>query len=415
MIKSYKGNSLVVTVVISLVLAIICSSIILLAYYNRQQQLKNDIELQLQRDVESSTNLILADSSVYPNPVSDTIDLFGEGKDSLEIKKELWGIFQVATVKSFHNRVSRERSFFYGPAMPDYMNACLYVADHRRPIAVVGYTKLIGDGYLPGAGIKTSYIGQRGFENNKLIAGEIKTSQDSLPVLSKNVLDYLHKVLSGNLIISSKFISDSLEQDFSDTAVYIYSKEKISLSNCSFKGHIQIKSDIAIEIDPSAQLNNVMLVAPCIRFKEGTKAIAQALASDSLVIEKNCVFEYPSALILKKENNSTLQNRLLIAENCKIKGVVLSLCNNNDLYKTFVEVGGETKIMGVIYTMGYLALKGNIEGIAMTDFFIYKSPTTTYENYLVDITINRIRLPGYFLIPSIFNSSKTQDIIQWVK
>ena len=415
MIKSYKGNSLVVTIVISLVLAIICSSVILLAYYNRQQQFRNEIDQRLRINLESATNLVLVDSAVYSRPVLETIDLFEEKKDSVSIKKELWGIFQVATIRSFHNRLSKERSFFYGPSMPAYMNACLYVSDHNRPVAVVGDTRLTGDGYLPVAGLKSSYIAQRGFNNDKLIEGSIKNSGDSLPGLRKEVLDNLNNLLFSKPAVYSQNSIDSIEQDFSDTAVSVYSREKIILRNCFLSGHIQIKSDSEIEIDSSARINNLILVAPCIRFREGVKTTVQALASDSLIVEKNCLFEYPSVLVLLKKNNFALQNRLFIAANCKIEGVILSLCNNNDLYKTFVEIGNKTTITGVIYTMGYLVLKATVKGIVMTDFFIYRSPATIYENYLVDVTINREQLPGYFLVPSIFPSSTVGGIIQWVK
>jgi hypothetical protein len=415
MIKSYKGNSLVVTVVISLVLAIVCSSVILLAYYNRHQQLRVDAEHRLQINLESATNLVLADSSISFHLTVDTLDLFKEKKDSVEIKKELWGLFQVAGIKSFYRNFSKERRFFYGPSLPAYMNACLYLADHKRSIALVGNTNLTGDGFLPEAGIKASLIDQKKFTNTKLIDGSIKKSKDSLPPLNKRILNNLSDLIQYKLQKDSQDIPDSLQQSFADAPVYFYKKTKISLVNCSLSGHIFIKSDDAIEIDSTARLNNIILVAPSIHFKEGVKTTVQAFATDSLIVDKNCSFEYPSVLLMLKMKNATIQNKMVIGENCKLDGIILSVCRSDDFYKTLVEVGENFKMKGVIYTMGHLNLKGKVEGVVLTDFFVYKSPTTTYENYLVDVSINRKRLPEYFLASSVFSISASNGIIQWIK
>jgi hypothetical protein len=416
MIRSYKSNSLVITVIISLVLAITCSSAILLALYNRQEQVKDNVQQKLQRNLESATNLVLADSAIYIAPVFDSLDLFDETKDSVIIKKEFWGLFQMASIRATSNNFSKQKNFFYGETVPDYMDGCLYVADHSRPIAVVGDTKLIGDAYLSRSGIKTSYIDQRGFNNNKLIEGMIKKSEDSLPGLRGNCLSNLYRLLKGGQALYSQNIPDSLDKSFTDSAFSFYKNEKITLRNCFLNGHVLIKSDSAIEIEPSARLNNIILVAPSIHFKAGvTAATVQAFATDSLIVEKGCSFQYPSILLLLKMNNSNLQNRMVIGNDCEINGELISVCNNSDLYKTSVEIGKNTKINGIIYTMGFLTLKGIVNGTVMTDFFIYKSPSTIYENYLVDITINREQLSEFFLVPAIFKGSTSQEIVQWVK
>lgn len=411
---SFKGNSLVVTVVISLILAIICSSVIMLAYLNRTQQFKDGLDDKLRANLESAINIVLADTLITTSPIVDRVDLFDEGKDSVIMKKELWGIFQVGTVAAFHGRFSKQNVFFYGPFTPPYMEGCLYVADHDRGIAVVGNAKLIGDGYLPPAGIKPAYIDQRGYNNDKLIYGKIKESARSLPLLKTQIMKRLDTLLF-HQSISSAEIPDSASQNFSDTALNFYRKGTIVLSNCSFTGHILIKSDTAIEVDASAKLKDVVLVAPVIRFRKGTNAVVQAFAADSLIIEEGCGFEYPSAFVMIKRKEATLQNKMMIGSNCRIQGIILSACNDKDLYRSSVEIGSGTKIRGVIYTMGYLTLRADVEGVTMTDFFIYRSPAATYENYLVDIVLDRRQLPGHFLLPSVFDNSSAQEIVQWVK
>jgi hypothetical protein len=57
-IKNLRGGSLIVTVVIALVLAILCSSLVLLAYYNRQNEQTTNIEYRLNNNIESRYNYL---------------------------------------------------------------------------------------------------------------------------------------------------------------------------------------------------------------------------------------------------------------------------------------------------------------------------------------------------------------------
>ena len=419
-IKKLRSSSLVVTVVISLILSIFCSSLILLAYYNRQSQKIADIETRINNNVKSAINLVLADSSIYDRPHIDTIDLFNDEKDSVIIVRKLWGIFEVAEIKVFYGKFSKKKIFFYGNAMSDDLNGCLYLADHQRPLSLVGETKLIGDVYISRSGIKTSYINQRSFSYNRLLEGKIKTSDEFLPPLQDATMNNLNTFFlqCNNKIIDQKIDertnNDSISIDFTDSALVISKNGRLRLENCNLSGQIIILSDNGIEVNESASLKNVILVAPSIIFKKGFKGTAQAIASDSLIVENECVFDYPSSLILIKHEVQTIQNRLAIGENCKFTGNVISICKKDDRYKSYVEIKRGTSINGIVYTMGYLNLQTGINGTVMTDFFIYRTPTTIYENHLVDVELNRMKLSDFFLVPSIFRESGKRGIIQWV-
>ena len=420
-IKRLASSSLVITVVISLILSIFCSSVILLAYYNRQSQKATDIESRISDNLASVTNLVLADSVVYQISHTDSFDLFNEGRDSVLTDRYLWGLYEVASVKSYYGKFSKEASFFYGPTMGDSLDACVYLAEHQRPLSLVGNVRLIGDAYLSKAGLKTSYIDQRGFSYDKLIQGKIKISDASLPGLNVKVIDNIKALLQMcndtglNRNVTEGVNQDSVFRSFKESVLIKFQKGKLFLSNCKLQGKIIIMSDSAIEVDQTARLKNVIIVAPVIVIKQGFQGTVQAIASDSLIVENNCIFEYPSALVLVKKETETLQNRMIIGENCSISGLLFSGCMNNDLYKSFVEIKDNTRVNGIVYIMGYLNLKADITGVVLTDFFIYKTPTTIYENYLVDVQINRLKLSEYFLTSSLINSPGNKGIIQWLK
>ncbi len=415
------AGSLVLTIIIALILSILSSALILIGYYNRLSYKTDEIKERVDRNFESTVNLVLSDTAIYQNDFTDSLDLFGEGSDSVKITKSLWGIFEIARIKSFYGKFFREECFFYGTSMDGSLNACLYMADHQRPLSLVGETKLIGDAYLPKAGLKTSYIAQRGFSSTKLIDGSIKPSDQFLPVLNEEIKNNITQLLEKRNIRTfnngkaNLFNKGSILNNFKDSTLIYTQDGNLVLTDLILDGRVIIIASGLITVEPSAALSNVILVASGIVFKTGFHGKVQAIGTDSIIVQNNCIFNYPSALLLIKSESEILQNRMIIGEGNNINGLLVSICRNDDLYKSYVEIGNNTTFNGMIYSMGYLNLKTDITGIVLTDFFIYKTPSAIYENHLVDIEINRKNLSDYFLTSSIIRSDEKKGILQWVK
>lgn len=408
------------TIVIALILAILCSSLILAGYYNKYNIINAAVNRKLVRNEESVINLLLSDTTIHCNSTEEKMDLFGQDEDSVIVRRGTWGLFQFASVFSFQTRFKREKSFFYGTAVPGFMDACLYLADHQKPVSLIGNTKLKGNAYLSKAGIKPGYIDQRGFNFSSLIEGKIKNSYSDLPAINQNMFACLLPLLSqakstseskGDINVDE---GDSIIQHFRDTALYIFRPEKIILRDISLKGQIIISSTDLIEVSASANLEDVILVAPRIRFHSQFEGTVQAIASDSLILEAGCVLNYPSSLVLIKQTTREIQNVLKIAENCTIRGTVVVYTDQKDIFKSYVETGDNTKIEGIMYTSGYLFLRGEVDGIVLTDYFIYKSPSTIYENHLVDVELNRNKLSPYFAGATIFDNTSPKKVIKWL-
>lgn len=418
--NSVPGNALVLTIVIALILAILCTSLILLAYYNRQHQLTNEIVQRLDRNLGSSTQLLLSNPVMSVASQQDTLDLFSEERDSVLIHTAPWGIFQIATVTAWNGRFEKQRSFIFGAALPDYMNGCLYLADHKRPLSLVGHTILTGDVYTSKAGVKAAYINQRGFDNDKLVDGKIQNSQEALPETNKGVIEYLYQLTKpdsvGDHMQNALQPGDSMIQRFNDSTAFLYSKTVLNLDAFKLKGHIIIKSDSIIEVGAATVCEDVILVAPVIRFAKGFTGSVQAIATDSLLAEPGCMFEYPSALILLKRPNITWQNVMRIGNGCQVNGIIMTKCDNADRFKTFAEIQPDCRINGIAYIMGFLAFsKATVSGTLLTDFFIYKTPSMLYENHLVDASVNRRSLSRYFIGSAIFKNASRKEIMKWVQ
>lgn len=171
---------------------------------------------------------------------------------------------------------------------------------------LVGNTKIIGDVLLPEQGVKSGNIAGTSYYGNQLIYGSVSNSIDNFPKI-KN-LEYLKNFIKYPTIVEGVpfELEDALELHqsfFEKTAIY-QEENAIYLANISLRGNIIISSKTAIYVAASATLENLILIAPKISIDENFKGSFQAFATENIVVEKQCVLSYPSALMLLKNEAS---------------------------------------------------------------------------------------------------------------
>jgi hypothetical protein len=399
---------------ISVIVGLLCSLLLLLAYNNLFFQKSLEAEERVSRNIRSAIDLVLADTSIVLEEQVLSKDLFESAGDSVCIKKENWGIFSIASVVASYKGKRKIKNFFFGAGIISPLDGCLYIADHKTPLLLVGNTRLTGDAFLPPAGIRPGYIDQRGFDHEKLINGKVRDADDSLPFIDQRLIARLTNVPRGPI---ESYLSDTMDRSFSDTPRTIYMKNQTLLSACRISGHILILSDSAVRISADAKLENVIVSAPVIEVDPGFSGAVQLQASDSIILHNDCHLRYPSALILFKKSGASFQPKIRIGENCDLTGVVLSHCpgpDRNDLIKTYVELGRNSVVTGYIYASGSLELKGSVHGTVLADQFISKFNFSILVNYLVDVEIDRSALPSSFTGPHIFTNPGQNKVIQWV-
>src|SRR5947209_8220553 len=95
-----KASALYIVIVIALVIALICSSLIAVAYFyssQYQQKFRHD---RLINNLNSGINILLAGrESMYLE--ENTFSLLGRDEDSVSIKRLPWGIYNVGICKAF--------------------------------------------------------------------------------------------------------------------------------------------------------------------------------------------------------------------------------------------------------------------------------------------------------------------------
>lgn len=125
--KTVNGNALIITIVFAIIIGILTSALILLAYYNRLQQSNEIIRDKLVRNVQSGITLLLTDTVGLNSNSERFIDLFNHQTDSVEITTRNWGLYKVGLVRSFDIKKEKTRLCIYGEMLPLNFSAAIYL------------------------------------------------------------------------------------------------------------------------------------------------------------------------------------------------------------------------------------------------------------------------------------------------
>lgn len=417
--KKLPAGALISTLVIALILAITCSTLLMGLYHFRYFQTKNEIAERLDTNIESAMTLALSDSQIYPAPVRDSLLLFEATKDSVFFYKELWGIFPLATITVTYKSRKKERSFLYGASAHTYSDATVYLADHNRPLSVTGDTYIAGKLYLPKSGLRSGFFNEKEFSGKKLIEGQMDSSKTDLPPLDTSFIQYF-KILSGMhgdypiLPPSTPAISNAF---IKEAEIYRVNSQN-DCSNRSLSGKIMVVCDDILELDSSCHLQDVILIAPYIHFKEGFSGTVQAFALDSIIIGNNCRFKYPSSLVATGHPDSSVNtgSTITIHEGSVVNGAVIALSiNNSTATRPIINVEKGAVINGLLYNEGHTCLKGKVAGAVYTNFFVEKNNAVSILNNLTEAIIvesNWLSQGSYF---TFFKEAHRKQIVKWLK
>jgi hypothetical protein len=343
--------------------------------------------------------------------------VFEELTDSVTIKQHRWGLFTIAFLNARYEQFEKSSSFLYGNALPKYMDQCIYLADRKRSLFLVGQTKLTGDLTVPDAGIKPGFVNQKGFAFESLYEGKPTSSKPVLPPLDSVEVLELKKMVSlidsavGGLV-RSESNSDSIAVGF-DSETYLYfSKDSISLSNKTLSGNIIVISARHISIDSFSLLKDIIIVAPSVTLGKGFKGNIQVFATDTLIVKEGVTLNYPSVLALVSLAKETGNPKIMIEKDVSICGIILAF-KSHEKNLPSIRIDKGFMMEGIYYCNGFTAMAGKVNGIVLADLFIHESGNILYENYLVDVQINRREMSGFFIGSPIFSSPGKKEIINW--
>jgi hypothetical protein len=416
-----RSNALFVVIVMSLVIGIIISAFVLLSMHYRFYVRKNLLHQRVELNAASGVELILAEGNRFTYGVDSPIDLFGTGADSVFLKKMRWGIFDVGVSRSCSRGVEAVRAFQIGSKPGELASAAVYLVDEGSSLAISGKTLLKGVCYLPEAVVRPVQISGNFFSGTKLVDGAVKRSATKLPPIDNQAVEKILDLfdaksdsLSRQFLMATDNIK-KIERSFRDTTMLVRKSGPLTLTG-NYSGNIILMSDTLITILSEASLTDVVIVAPEIIVKEGFQGNFQAFASKMISVENNCVLAYPSVLgIIKKDFSEEDQPSIVIQKGSVINGFVFSYQVVEDLRRTLVSVEESSEVVGQIYSDGYLQVKGMVKGGVMCRKFVLNSPSSFYENYLLNATIDHTLLSSQYLAPSMLQNEQTKNIVKWLR
>lgn len=408
-----KAGALYFSIIVAFIIAMICASLIMLAAHYRGSYMKEMRMARLSRNMDSGVAYVLAENESTDHNIT-ALDLFNDQTDSVLLEKKHWGIFSLATVKSFVLSDTLRRSFMMGLETTNDALA-VYLSDEDRPLSVSGDTRITGNVEVPKAGMRKSYVESRPYSGDQLVYGKISDSKRTLGGLEKKWI---------------KEIEDKLDFDPSQLPVLKTEEERVSffaaakefnVSGLSkldhnLSGQVVLYSDTVVKISADAKLDNTVIYAKAIVVADGFKGNCQLFARDSIIVGNNAVLSYPSVLGLVSKEKMVDQSKIVLGDNVVFDGIIFSYEPKRSALQTLVALGENTIVKGEVYVTGLLKLakKVKVEGKVSCNRFIMKTPTTLYENFLVDVTLNRKARNRVYLSSAIFTGTTGNNkILRW--
>lgn len=407
-----NAGILSLVLVIGLVTALLITSLITLAGYYRTLYLSSSGEDRLLQNAQSGIAYLMASESAQD---SIATDLYDKGVDSVWLQKKPWGAYNVllSTARSRKRTIS---DIVLQGHFPDGSGlAALYLSDENRPLSLSGNSRINGDIFLPKAGVRTSQIEGRSFTGNTLTNGNRGESNSSMLPLNESVFKPCQYVAEQGIPSVYRYIElntlpDSLHRSFMLPTLLFEDSRDLNIRQ-NLSGNIILRSLGTLRFAADSHIEDLVAFAKNVIIEEGFRGKVQIFATDTIIIERNCLLAYPSVLAV----NTTHEGSLIhIGENARIEGIVLSTGNGNSSDR-LINIQRSAKIYGHVYADGLISLTGSVYGHLACRKFVLSTPSAVYENNLLDAEIDSEKLPQAYVGAALWWSSNKKGIVKWLK
>lgn len=385
-----KASSLINAIFICIVISVFCGCLVLISHY--QNVLNNQLFAQenLINRNNSSFIYLLNNAESIPYNQTEIIDVFEDGFSS-SIQKKHWGFYDVLVCKTNFRNDTILKTALVGQKSNSNNNLALYVTDYDKPLKLSGNTKIFGNIKVPNARTEQAYInGQKG--NSIKLKGKQLKSDDKLPRIEKKIIVDISKYepISLNTFDKRPVIINT----FNETTKVIDLTETVELRDIVCKGNIVLTSKNVIHVSNTAVLRDVIISAPFVRIMRGFKGNVQIVAKDSVNIDESVQLLYPSSIYVKNNDSASV----IISDNSTIAGgIVIDGDTFSGTLNRSLTIQEKATVIGNTYCYGSTQLKGEVVGSIYTDKFFLKTESSTYENVILNGSINRDSLPENFV------------------
>lgn len=415
-----KAGSLYYALLISLIISIICSLMIGLAFMSRTFFFHLDRQEQVLDNSRSGIDFLLSNQS-HLKDTKKVMDLFDKEADTVSLKRRSWGLFQILSSKARFKRNSYNRAAIAGFSTPEYDSVAIWLTDRNRPLLVSGTALLRGNLHISAKGIDRAYIEGKNYSRMELFYGKLKSSKSVLPKVAIDYKKYWGAYFEGktssmdSVLDFSGLETSKLEHSFLWKSILFHSKEPIILNDMELKGNIIIHSDKEIVVAKTSKLDQIVLIAPTIIFNGQNGSRVHAIAQDTIMVQHKSRLNYPSSLLLLK--NKMGNSIIKISKDSHFKGNIMVLEEQNNRRSNYIslDISAESEVSGDIYCEGNLQLNGKVNGTIFTDNFLLATPSGIYENHILDGQVNGTFLNFDYGSFYFENANGAAKIIDWIK
>ncbi len=417
-----KGGVLIFALVISLLVAMVAGCFILVAWHSSKTSEYWFRVNRIIRNVDSGIEILLSVENGFVSDTTIAMDLFDDGEDSVILMRKPWGAFEVISSEACFKDIRLKKSAIIGFSACRDTALALLVADSDRPLYLCGDTRLIGDCYVPSSGFKRAYIEGKSYQGSSFLEGRQLKSPVKIPEFKREFCESITDLIergfnTGDSIVhvESSGIPDSCIRSFSLTGICFKSNSAIFLTEKFLKGNIIISSPTEIRVSKSCRIDGLILLAPKIIFEDNFRGTLQGFSTDSILIGKNVVFDYPSILGLFRTPLSGRDLGLILGDESEVSGALIG-CEKSHTQgnKLILSLGRNSKVTGFVYSSDKVDLKGSVLGLVICSKLHLKTPSAIYDNHLHDAVIDRHSLPVFFGSLSFSNGSNHKLVLKWL-
>ena len=358
--KKIKGGALYIALIISIVTGITLSMFILIGFYNQKQVLAHIGLNQLQNNLSSAFNS--AQSEYFQEYENNRWMDIGTDADSIRVKRMQWGAYSLISTETKNSHHYLKLCGLYGTTTTN--DTAIVVCDQSYPVSLTGKIKFNGNCYFPKAGYKPVFIEGQSFNTTTPIHLFLRQAPVSLPKVKDHFVAEIEKSLTKfnpNIDSLISEIPDVLSNGFSAKTA-VFQSGNLHLQSVRLSGNIKMICQNSIVIENTNFLSNILVVGSKVRVKKGFIGTLNIIASDSIIIEEDCLLNYPSSLtILNNQPKYNGTKGILVANKSIVYGslICINAKNTTEIYlsNTMIKLDADCEIHGLVYSEGYAHLQ----------------------------------------------------------
>ncbi len=423
LLQKIKAGALQLTLHIVIIVGLLLTAFVLLTHIHNRFKLQASLAKETINNCNRGIHFTIKNNLILKDTL--TINLDDESYKSLKVHRGFWGAFEKISVDSKIKTHRFKKQALVGSSQLELDRPSLYLEETKTPLVLVGNTKLDGLIYLPLQGVKPGYISGESYNGTKLLYGSSKVI-DAFPKLSNDWFYYIKTVhLIGTRADDSQFLQIENDQfysnSFSNPTQIVYQSGKIDLGFITLTGNVIVQSQTEISVDASSNLKDVILIAPKITIKDGTKGNFQVIASKTITVGNNVRLSYPSSLILHEtcnsqplDSGSQIQDiPIEIGKNSCIAGQIIFIGTpKTNNYNPQLYISENSTVTGEVYCNQNLELLGTVDGTVFSHSFIVNNGGSIYQNHLYNASISVKELPKEYVGLLIKDSQKA--VAKWL-